>query len=435
MTDATAAFVARHARRNFALNVIEGGLFMFGISMVSRFTVLPYFVEQYSQASWLQGLLPTIANTGWLLPGLFVAPLIAHLWRRKPVMLLGTLMERLPWLLIGLWLISGNSFDATTTLYVFFALYSMHMFSAGMTSVPWQDFIGRVIPERRWGTFFGMQSGLGSLLGVAGAAVATQVLAGNPLSIGEWQIVGTYEFPYSIGFLSLVCFGCMSVSYVFLLLTVEPRIPPRPKQPFWGLIRDMPQILRDDRSFTMYLIARTGISLGMLGHSFVTAAALSRFDVSGSRIGEFTVVLLAAQALGNFGLGALADRWGHRQVLVFSGFLGSVSLLLAWIAPNELWFFGIFVCGGIALGGYQLSGFTMVMNFAKTELRPTYIAVANTFNVPISAMTPLLAGWLAGVYGYIGLFVVLAVFGVLGSVVMMKKVALPNAQQKAEIVV
>ncbi len=435
MTDATAAFVARHARRNFALNVIEGGLFMFGISMVSRFTVLPYFVEQYSQASWLQGLLPTIANTGWLLPGLFVAPLIAHLWRRKPVMLLGTLMERLPWLLIGLWLISGNSFDATTTLYVFFALYSMHMFSAGMTSVPWQDFIGRVIPERRWGTFFGMQSGLGSLLGVAGAAVATQVLAGNPLSIGDWQIVGTYEFPYSIGFLSLVCFGCMTVSYVFLLLTVEPRIPPRPKQPFWGLIRDMPQILRDDRSFTMYLIARTGISLGMLGHSFVTAAALSRFDVSGSRIGEFTVVLLAAQALGNFGLGALADRWGHRQVLVFSGFLGSVSLLLAWIAPNELWFFGIFVCGGIALGGYQLSGFTMVMNFAKTELRPTYIAVANTFNVPISAMTPLLAGWLAGVYGYIGLFVVLAVFGVLGSVVMMKKVALPNAQQKAEIVV
>lgn len=435
MTDATAAFVARHARRNFALNVIEGGLFMFGISMVSRFTVLPYFVEQYSQASWLQGLLPTIANTGWLLPGLFVAPLLAHLWRRKPVMLLGTLMERLPWLIIGLWLLGGNTFDATTTLYVFFALYSLHMFSAGSTSVPWQDFIGRVIPEHRWGTFFGMQSGLGSLLGVAGASVATQVLAGNPLSIGQWQIVGTYTFPYSIGFLSLVCFGCMTVSYVFLLLTVEPRIPPRPKQPFWGLLRDMPLILREDRSFTMYLIARTGISLGMLGHSFVTAAALSRFDVNGSRIGEFTVVLLAAQAIGNFGLGALADRWGHRQVLVLSGFLGSVSLLLAWIAPNELWFFAIFVCGGIALGGYQLSGFTMVMNFAKTELRPTYIAVANTFNVPISAIAPLLAGWLAGVYGYIGLFVVLAVFGTLGSVVMMVKVALPNAQQKAEIAV
>lgn len=356
MTEATAAFVARHARRNFWLNVIEGGLFMFGISMVSRFTVLPYFVEQYSKESWLQGLIPTIANTGWLLPGLFVAPLIAQLWRRKPAMLIGTFLERLPWLIIGIWLIGGNQFDASTTLLVFFGLYSMHMFSAGATSVPWQDFIGRVIPEHRWGTFFGMQSGFGSLLGVAGATVATQVLAGTPLAIGGWQILGAQEFPFSIGFLSLACFGCMVVSYVFLMLTVEPSIAPKQdKQPFWTLIKNMPQVLRNDPGFTTYLIARVCLSLGMLGHSFVTAAALSKFDIDGSTVGAFTVALLAAQAVGNFGLGALSDRWGHRQVLMLSGFLGSASLLLAWVAPNALWFFPIFILGGIALGGYQLN--------------------------------------------------------------------------------
>lgn len=430
MTEATAAFVARHARRNFWLNVIEGGLFMFGISMVSRFTVLPYFVEQYSKESWLQGLLPTIANTGWLLPGLFVAPLISQLWRRKPAMLIGTFFERLPWLIIGVWLVSGNQFDASTTLLVFFGLYSMHMFSAGATSIPWQDFIGRIIPEQRWGTFFGIQSGLGSLLGVAGATVATQVLAGTPLTIGGWQIIGAQQFPVSIGFLSLVCFGCMMISYIFLLLTVEPAIAPKQdKQPFWVLIKNMPQVLRNDSGFTTYLMARVCVSLGMLGHSFVTAAALSRFEVDGSTVGAFTVALLAAQAIGNFGLGALSDRWGHRQVLILSGFLGSSSLLLAWIAPNELWFFPIFILGGIALGGYQLSGFTMVMNFATVDTRPTYIAVANTFNVPISAIAPLAAGWLAGQYGYIGLFVVLASIGLIGVYVVYAKVQLPTHTQ------
>jgi MFS family permease len=432
MTEATAAFVARHARRNFWLNVIEGGLFMFGISMVSRFTVLPYFVEQYSKESWLQGLIPTIANTGWLLPGLFVAPLIAQLWRRKPAMLIGTFLERLPWLIIGIWLIGGNTFDASTTLLVFFGLYSMHMFSAGATSVPWQDFIGRVIPEHRWGTFFGMQSGFGSLLGVAGATVATQVLAGTPLAIGGWQILGAQEFPFSIGFLSLACFGCMVVSYVFLMLTVEPVIAPKQdKQPFWTLIKNMPQVLRDDPGFTTYLIARVCLSLGMLGHSFVTAAALSKFEIDGSTVGAFTVALLAAQAVGNFGLGALSDRWGHRQVLMLSGFLGSASLLLAWVAPNELWFFPIFILGGIALGGYQLSGFTMVMNFATTDTRPIYIAVANTFNVPVSAIAPLAAGWLAGQYGYVGLFVVLAILGLIGVYIVYTKVQLPNHAQAA----
>lgn len=426
MSDAISASVAKYARRNFLLNVIEGGLFMFGISMVSRFTVLPYFVEQYSDEKWLQGVIPTIANTGWLLPGLFVVPLIAQLWTRKPAMLIGTLLERLPWLIIGIWLTLGNTFAPTATLGIFFALYAMHMFSAGATSIPWQDFIGRVIPEQRWGTFFGFQSGLGSLLGVAGAAVATQVLANKPLVLGTWQILGSYTFPYNIGVLSLACFGCMTISYVFLMLTIEPRIPPQPKQPIWALLKQMPQLLRQDRSFMVYLLARTGISLGMLGHSFVTAAALAKFNSDGSMVGAFTVALLASQAVGNFGLGALADRWGHKQVLTLSGVLGSASLLLAWIAPNELWFFPIFICGGIALGGYQLAGFTMVMNFASTDTRPTYIATANTFNMPVSAVSPLLAGWLAGQYGYSSLFVVLACFGLLGTLVMWTKVALPR---------
>jgi MFS family permease len=435
MSDATAAFVARYARRNFWLNVIEGGLFMFGISMVSRFTVLPYFVEQYSKEQWLQGLIPAIVNTGWLLPGLFVAPLIAQFWTRKPIMLIGTFLERLPWLIIGIWLTIGNTFSASTTLAIFFALYSMHMFSAGATSIPWQDFVGRVIPEQRWGTFFGFQSGLGSLLGVAGAAVATRVLANESLSVAGVSFVVSHPFPYNIGILSLACFGFMMMSYIFLMLTKEPRIPPQPKQPIWAVLRNMPHLLRQDRIFTIYLLARTGMSLGILGHSFVTAAALAKFQSDGSTVGTFTVVLLAAQALGNFGLGALADRWGHKQVLVFSGLVAALSLLIAWMAPTEWWFYPVFVCGGIAMGGYQLAGFTMVMNFAGTDTRPTYIATANTFNVPVSAISPLLAGWIAGVYGYSALFIALACFGVIGSIVMIMKVALPNAQRKADTVI
>jgi hypothetical protein len=66
------------------------------------------------------------------------------------------------------------------------------------------------------------------------------------------------------------------------------------------------------------------------------------------------------------------------------------------------------------------------MLFSTNELRPTYIATANTFNVPVSAMAPLLAGWLAGEVGFIGLFMLLAAFGVLGTLVMQWKVKLPQ---------
>ncbi len=424
--DTSDAFVALHARRNFTLNVIEGGLFMFGMNMVSSYTVLPYLVKQFSDQQLYQGLIPAIGNIGWLLPGLFVAPYIAQLWTRKLPMLIASFFERIPWLLMGIWLFMGNTLAPSTTLMLFFGLYSLHVFSAGATAVIWQDYIGRVVPERRWGTFFGMQSGLGSLLGVAGAAVATQVLAGQAITVGGVNLLGGYTFPFNIGVLSLICFGCLVVSFVFLVFTIEPRIPPQPKQPIWDSIKQMPDILRRDNMFRTYLLSRTGVSLGILGHSFVMAAALNRFHSSGEMVGAFTLVLSAAQALGNFGLGALADRWGHKQVLVLSGFIGALSLLLAWVAPTEWWYFVIFVCSGIAMAGYQLSSFSIVMLFSTNELRPLYIATANTFNVPVMALAPIGAGWLAGEMGYVGLFGVLAAFGVIGALVMQWKVRLPQ---------
>jgi hypothetical protein len=50
---------------------LDGGTFYLGLSMVSRFTVLPLFVERLSPDRWLQGLIPAINYTGWFLPGLF----------------------------------------------------------------------------------------------------------------------------------------------------------------------------------------------------------------------------------------------------------------------------------------------------------------------------------------------------------------------------
>src|SRR5437870_2041680 len=156
--------LARHAARNFWLNVLEGGAFIFGLSMVSRYTVLPLFVERLSGARWLQGLIPAIAYTGGALPGLFIAPLVASQPRRKPLMMLATLGERLPFLLLGLVLLLWSGLPALTLLVVFFGLYLIQSLGVGFTMTPWQDFVARLIPGRRWGTFFGLQFGLGGVL-------------------------------------------------------------------------------------------------------------------------------------------------------------------------------------------------------------------------------------------------------------------------------
>jgi MFS family permease len=405
---------SRIARRNFWLNVIDGSTFTLGISMVSRFTVLPLIVERISDARWLQGLIPALFYAGWLLPGLFVAPLIAARPRRKPWILTATIGERLPFLFLGLTLLFMPDLPATVLLGVIFTLYAIFAISAGLTSTAWQDFIARLIPERSWGIFFGLQAGIGGLLGVGGAAIAGWVLATQP-------------FPQSAGILALTCFGFMVLSYIFLSLTIEVAQPAAPPQSLRTFLRGIGPLLRADHRFRRYLIARTAISLGLVGHSFLTAAALERFSPPAAQIGLFTAALLGAQAVANIGLGALADRWGHKQVLELSTIVGVAALLLAVVAPAAWWFIPIFLLVGTAQAGFQLSGFTLVFAFSQPAIRPTYIGVANTALAPVAAIGPLLVGAIASFTSYSFIFVGLALIGIAGTVMLHRRVADPRA--------
>lgn len=413
MQDTSADLILkRNANRNFILNVLDGMAFIFGISLVSRFTVLPFFVARLSSDRWVQGLLPTLTQAGWVLPALFMAPLVASRPRRKPLILTMTLGERIPVLLLGLVLISWPGLPATVLLAIFFLLYGIQAFSGGCAATAWQDFIARIIPERRWGTFFGLQSGLGAVLGIASAVIAGNVLAVQP-------------FPQSIGILSLICFAAMVLSYIFLSLTVEPPQPVEPRQSMRTFLRGLRPLLRNNPAFQRYLLSRSAIALSLLGHSFITAAALERFGLSEAEVGLFTAVLLAAQALGHITLGALGDRWGHKQVLELATALGAVALLLTVLATSTAWFFVIFALVGVAQAGYQLAGYTVVFSFSTPAERPTYIGVANTTLAPVAMLGPLLAGAFAEATGYNALFVVLGIVGGLGLALLHWRVPMP----------
>jgi MFS family permease len=397
--------IERNATRNFVLNVLDGGFFFLGLAMVSRYTVLPLVVERLSGERWMQGLIPMISNTGWFLPGLFIAPLIAARPRRKPFLLVATFFERLPFLLIGLMLLFAPQWPHVVLLTIFFVLYAIHAFAAGIGGIPWQDFIARVIPGNRWGLFFGVQSGLGGLLGLGGAAVAGTILAQQ-------------LFPQSIGMLALFCFSMMIISYGFLAATVEPSQIPPPRQRIGEFLTGVFPLLRRDPHFRTYLICRSAIALGLLGHNFLTAAALERFGLKNEQIAPFTAALFASQAVADLVLGWLADRWGHKQVLVLSTAMGMAALGLGIIAPTAEWFILIFVLVGAAQAGAMLTGFTLVFSFSNPAERPAYLGVANASMAPVSIAGPLLAGWLAEAAGYNTLFVVLLVIGVLGALLM-----------------
>src|SRR5439155_182336 len=138
--------LTRSARRNFWMNVGDGATFAFGLSMVSRYTVLPLFVSRINSDPLLLGVLPALFSLGALISGWALAQL---------------------------------------------------------------------------------------------------------------------PFPQNVGLLSLLCFGALIVSFVFLALVVEPSQPTQPRVPMGLYLRGLVPLLRRDAAFRSYLFSRSAIGLAL----------------------------------------------------------------------------------------------------------------------------------------------------------------------------
>src|SRR5512140_607684 len=94
--------VRKHLRFNLTANLMDGGFFGLGWGFGSIGTIIPLFVSHLTTSALLIGLIPSIHAVGWQVPQLFMANTVARLRRYKPIVMLLTIQERVPFLGIGL---------------------------------------------------------------------------------------------------------------------------------------------------------------------------------------------------------------------------------------------------------------------------------------------------------------------------------------------
>jgi MFS family permease len=331
------------------------------------------------------GLLAIVAQGGWFFPQLFTANAVEQLPRRKPVVInLGLFLERLPfWVLVLAPLLALDL--PGLALAVVLVGYSWHTLGAGLVATAWQDLIARIIPVERRGLFMGLTSALGTGAGALGALLSA-------------YIIEAYAFPRNFLYLFVGSAIFISLSWFFLSLTREPVAPisgtQRSTGEFWSRL---PAILRRDRNFRRYLIARSLMALGAMGAGFVTLSAVRRWQVPDGMVGQYTLALLAGQAAGNLLLGLAADRFGHKRNMVIGTAAGALAFLVAWLAPAPTWYYAVFALQGVAGASIFVSGIVLVMEFCAPEQVPTYTGLGNTLAGAAGLVAPLIGTALASV--------------------------------------
>ncbi len=405
-------------RWNFAVNLGDGAFFWFGLSFISTTTILPLFVSKLTLSPLWFALLAILGQASWYLPQLFTSSTIERFARKKPIIVnLGIFAERLP-----LWLLPIAALAAwqsrTLALIIFFFAYAWYGIGAGMIAPAWSDMIARCFPVDRRGLFFGFTAFVGTGLGAVGA-------------IFSGWLLSTYPFPVNFAYAFLIAAVATSLSWFFIAMTREP-VPHAPAlrtQRTGQSRRKILQILRGDRNFRRFLLARLLATTGSMGAGFLTVAAVERWNLADSTVGIFTTALLVGQTIGNLIAGLLADRFGHKLALQLGIGATVAAYLLAWWAPNPDWYYPLFFLIGAANGISIVSGVLIALEFSLPQHRPTYIGIANTAVGIGNALGPIIGGLLATV-SYIWLFGASALIGLAALLIMVFTVREPRRQSE-----
>ncbi len=396
--------IRRHFRRNFTVNVAEAALWSVGMACVSTTTVLPLYVAHLTDSALIIGLIPSLELIGWHLPQLFTGNLVERLPRKLPFVLTVSLTERVPYLVLGLFMLLWQPANQGLTLAIVFLLLTWQALSGGFVANAWQDMVAKIILPTHWGTFFGVGSAVGALLGVGGALLSRHLLS-------------SYPYPRDFAYSYLAGSFFFMISWAAIALTVEPAKPSsKPVIPLSAYLAGLPAILKRDANFRAFLLVRSFGTFAGMGSAFMAVHAAQRYHLGDEAAALFTATMLVSQAILNPILGRLGDRRGHKTMIGASFTLQALAMVVAALAPSSTVFLAAFALKAASDAVFMTSGMPIVFQFCAEPDRPTYIGLANTLTAPPLIIAPLLGGLLAGASGYLAVFWVSAILGAVSAV-------------------
>lgn len=390
-------------KRNFFVNVFDGGIFSFAMSFVSLVTVVPVFIKKIGGSNLAIGLIPVIWTASFNFPQVFIANHARKFPYKKKFVLKTGLMQRLPWLflaLISFFVIEKIPNEiGLALLFIGLAVAA----TGGSLNLPgWFDLVSKITPVQLRGRLFAFRSILGALLGVIGGILVSYIL-------------DNIKYPDSFGFLFLLAFLIMMISYCFVAMIKEQE-PNHQKQLFKykDFFKHLFVILKKEKNYRNFLVADALMNIAIMADAFYTVNALDKFSLPDGYAGIFTIVIMTSMILGNIFFGNLADYLGHKVNLLLAALFRFIICVMALISPFVSIYFIVFVGSAFITSLLQVSRLTMIAEICGEEDRPTYVSLTNMITAPF-VLSGILGGWLANHFGYNIVFIIAGIVSLIAA--------------------
>jgi predicted MFS family arabinose efflux permease len=202
-----------------------------------------------------------------------------------------------------------------------------------------------------------------------------------------------------------IAFVFTSLGLATLAFVREPATPEvREDEGFAERLRQLPEMLRNDRDFTIYFLSRALGAMGRMALPFYVLYAMTRMKIGGDELGALSLAFVLTNSVGNLLWGAIADRRGFRGVFLAALLVWMASTGLVMTSATFVQLFVAYAGVGMGVGGFMLSAQNLVLEFGSRRNLPMRIAVANSATELVGAIGPVVGGILSVTVGHAAVF-------------------------------
>lgn len=374
---------ARDVRRNFACLVWMGSVFAMGWAEVTAVLqpLLVHYGASNAQIGIVQGVL--IAT----LPGMFLSPWITRRFRYKKIYLyVADTLYLLPIGIVGAAVWSGVSTSGTAMVGFIILMMCAGQIAAGFGGLPNQEFFAACIPMRLRGRLAGLTSGVGGLLGIAGAGFAGWVLVVLPK-------------PQGFGALLVLAWLMCQIADTAILFAKEPPTPVERSPVPWGKTMWM-AFLRDSKFLRLTLaVCLISPLVGQLS-IFASVFAFRELKFEAQMAAGLWMSTSIARLTLSPAAGWLTDRWGARNSLLFWPALSALTFFPLAIFPGVITVFAATALAAVAWSGFSGAMNALTCGIPEPEHRAGHFTLLGFCMIAANSAGPVLVGWMFDMIPY-----------------------------------
>jgi MFS family permease len=203
-------------------------------------------------------------------------------------------------------------------------------------------------------------------------------------------------------------------------------------------MKDFPALIRDDKGFAWFMVARSLAMGSRIGQPFfflygtyvLGISAEMQPELFGTTLAILSLAYMGADTVTNLIWGYLSDRQGFRSTFVISLAINIVGVAALMISHSVLTLAIAFFLIGAAQSGYLMSTSNIVLEYGHRHDIPMRMALSNTAEGAMGALAPLLGAGLVLLWGYESSFYATLATMVLALGVLVWKVDEPRRRRR-----